>query len=180
MARKDTKVLRKRKVYEGFFDFREDILLDHNEKEYQYNFLVAKAEACAILPELKPDTFVLSYEYRYPVGRTILSCPGGRLEPGEDPKVGAARELLEETGYEAKELINMHLFYPFPSVCDQRVHLFLARGLTKVAEPKLDPLEEIETTILTMAEIKKLDYSEFPADGVLHSLLFHRSLYLSD
>ncbi|MCH9630364.1 MAG: ADP-ribose pyrophosphatase [Chlamydiia bacterium] len=180
MARKDTKAIRKRLVYEGFFDFREDILLDHNQQEYQYNFLVAKAEACAILPEIEENKFVLNYEYRYPVGRTILSCPGGRLDEGEDPVFGAKRELLEETGYEAKEMINLHLFYPFPSVCDQRVHLFLAKGLTKVAEPNLDPLEEIETKILTMQDIKKLDYEEFPADGVLHSLLFHRNLYLSD
>lgn len=180
MARRDTKVLRKRKVYEGFFDFREDILVDRNDKEYQYNFLVAKAEACAILPELEDDTFLLNYEYRYPVGRTILSCPGGRLDPGEDPQKGALRELLEETGYTAEEMINLHLFYPFPSVCDQKVHLFLAKGLKKVQEPNLDPLEEIETKVFTMADIKKLDYSLFPADGVLHSLLFHRSLYLTD
>ncbi len=173
------KVINKKVIYEGFFDFREDIVLDHNETEYKYNFLIAKAEACAILPEIAPDKFLLTYEYRYPVDKTILSCPGGRLEPGEDPEIGARRELLEETGYEAKEMISLNLFYPFPSVCDQKVHLFIARGLEKVAEPNLDPLEQIAVKELSIDEIKKLDFSLFPTDGVLHSLLFHRDLYLT-
>lgn len=173
------KVISKKVIYKGFFDFREDIVLDHNSKEYQYNFLIAKAEACAILPEIEEDKFLLTLEYRYPVDKTILSCPGGRLEKDEKPEVGARRELLEETGYEAKEMIPLNLFYPFPSVCDQKVYLFLAKGLKKIQEPHLDPLEEIQVKQISLNEIKTLDFSLFPCDGVVHSLLFHRSLYLT-
>lgn len=171
------KVVSKRVVYTGFFDFREDIILDHNEKEYCYNFLIAKAEACAILPELSEDNFLLTYEYRYPVDKTILSCPGGRIDPGEKPIDAAKRELLEETGYEAGELTYLNLFYPFPSVCDQKVHLFLAQDLKKVKEPNLDPLEEIQIDEVSLDKIRQLDHNLYPADGVLHSLLFHRELY---
>ena len=119
--------------------------------------------------------FLLTFEYRHPIHQKILSCPGGRLDHGEEPLAAAKRELLEETGYEATTWLPLNFFYPFPSACDQKVHLYLARDLKKIKKPHLDPLEEIEVKSFSLEELYKLDFSVYPIDGVLPTLLFFRN-----
>ena len=46
-------------------------------------------------------------QFRYPMGETVLELPAGKLEPGEDPREGALRELAEETGLEPKTFLSM-------------------------------------------------------------------------
>ena len=161
-------------VYRGFFDFREDTLMDHQGNTHSYNCLVTKADGVAILPEIEKDHFLLTIEYRHPVRRKVLSCPGGRVDHGEEPIKAAKRELLEESGYEATTWIPLHLFYPFPSACDQKVYLYLAKDLKKVKKPHLDPLEEIEMKIFSLQELKTYDSSLYPIDGTLPTALFYR------
>lgn len=161
-------------VYKGFFDFQEDIFIDHKGIERPYNYLVAKADGVAVLPEIEENIFLLTCEYRYPIHKKIIGCPGGRVDNNEDPLVAGKRELLEETGYEASTWIPLDFFYPFPSASDQKVFLYLARDLKKIATPQLDPLENIETKIISLDELYHLDFSVHPIDGVLPTALFFR------
>lgn len=68
-------------------------------------------------------------QWRYPLNRSFLEFPAGKLEAGEDVLRTAQRELREETGYEAREWANLGEMHPVISYSTEVIHLFLARGL---------------------------------------------------
>ena len=83
--------------------------------------------AVVALDEL--ERAVLVTQYRYPLGRTLLEIPAGKLDPEEEPRMGALRELSEEAGVEPEELVELGWIYVSPGFCDEKIYLYLARGL---------------------------------------------------
>ncbi len=75
---------------------------------------------------------VLVRQYRYPVDEAVWELPAGRLDPGETPAEGAARELEEEVGLRAGHVEALTTFYTTPGFCDEKMHLFRMTGLTSV------------------------------------------------
>jgi ADP-ribose pyrophosphatase len=73
-------------------------------------------------------------QYRYPYGEVLLELPAGKLEPGENPLSAGLRELEEETGHVAGQYESLGQCYPTVGYCDEVLHLYLARGLTKTAQ----------------------------------------------
>jgi ADP-ribose pyrophosphatase len=107
---------------------------------------------CVIAPILADERIVLVRQYRYPVGAELWELPagtlgaredGGRVRATETPEAAAARELLEETGYEAGRLEKMAEWHAMPGGNDQRVHLFFARELVRRGQA-LDEGEAID------------------------------------
>ncbi len=85
--------------------------------------------AAAIVP-MRPDgSVLLTHQYRYAAGGYIYEIPAGKLDPGEDPKACAARELEEETGYRASSIQPLLSMLTTPGFTDEVIHLFLATGL---------------------------------------------------
>jgi ADP-ribose pyrophosphatase len=75
---------------------------------------------------------VLLRQYRHAAGGYIWEVPAGMLaSPDEAPEACAARELREEAGVTAGELTRLGMIFPTPGFCDERIHLFLARALTR-------------------------------------------------
>jgi ADP-ribose pyrophosphatase len=113
--------------------------------------------ASAIVPFLGdptgPDPQVLLLkQYRYAVGGTLYEIPAGRLESGELPEECARRELLEETGCTARSLVPLTSVFTTPGFTDERIHLFLAAGLTRgESHREADEFIEIETVALSVA-----------------------------
>ncbi|HWA16420.1 MAG TPA: NUDIX hydrolase [Gemmatimonadales bacterium] len=90
--------------------------------------------AAAVVPFLddpsSPDPRVLLIrQFRHAADGYIWEIPAGRLDPGEAPEQCAARELKEETGMVAGRLEHLTTIYTTPGFTDERIHLFLARGL---------------------------------------------------
>ena len=73
---------------------------------------------------------LLERQYRYAAGKFLWELPAGSLDAGEHPLSGARRELLEETGYRAKNWSRALFFYPSPGFMDETMTIYLARGLT--------------------------------------------------
>ena len=74
-------------------------------------------------------------QYRHPAGMRFVELPAGLLDqPGEDPVEAARRELLEEAGVTARAWEHLNTIYSSPGISDERVAVFLARGLT--ADPE--------------------------------------------
>lgn len=96
---------------------------------------------------------VVERQFRYPFGREILEIPAGKLNgKDEDPAKAAARELLEETGAAAGELINLGEYYPTPAYSDEVIHMFAARGLT-FGDDCLDDDEFLNVGLMPLGEL---------------------------
>ena len=101
--------------------------------------------AVAVVPLTEDGNVILVRQYRYPFAETMLEIPAGKLDAGEDIEACARRELSEETGLAAAELVSLGVFYPSVAVMDEKIHLFLARGLTQsAAHPDDDEFLNVE------------------------------------
>ena len=91
--------------------------------------------ASAIVPFLSdprgadPQVLMIR-QYRYAAEGYLLEIPAGRLDPGEDPRDCALRELKEETGCSAEHVDHLFTMYTTPGFTDEKIHLFMATGLT--------------------------------------------------
>ena len=114
--------------------------------------------AVCILPLTDDGEVILERQYRYAVRQILTEIPAGKLDaPGEDPLEAAKRELREETGATAREMIPLGDYYGSPAILGERIRMFLARGLT-FGETEFDedeflevfrlPLDEAEAAVL--------------------------------
>lgn len=115
---------------------------------------------------------------KYGIEGTTLAPVGGYIEPGETPLVAAQRELLEETGYQARHWESLGGYVVDGNRGNGNAHFFLARGALKVMEPDADDLEEQELLQLSRGEVeaavqrgafKVLPWQTIMALALLHS-----------
>jgi ADP-ribose pyrophosphatase len=93
--------------------------------------------AVVVVPLLDDGRVVLERQYRYPVERVMIEFPAGKLDAGEDPLVCGQRELLEETGYRAREWAHAGAMHLAVAYSTEIIHVYFARGLT-AGERQLD------------------------------------------
>ena len=98
--------------------------------------MVRHPGASAVLPFLTDPRgddpqILLIRQFRHAADGFIYEIPAGKLDGGEDPAVCAARELREETGCTAERLERVYTFYTTPGFTDERIHAFMASGLTR-------------------------------------------------
>jgi ADP-ribose pyrophosphatase len=133
------------------FNVHQMQLVGSDGKMYQRE-VIRHPGAVVLLPLIDRDTVVLIENQRPTVGQALLELPAGTRESEEAPEATAARELVEETGYRAGSLTKIHEFFSAPGICDELMHLYLARNLTK-GEHHREATEEIENRIAKRDEI---------------------------
>jgi len=109
-----------------------------------------------VIPLTEAGEVLLLRQYRFGIGACTLEIPGGMCDPGETAAEAAARELVEETGHRAGELIDLGWVYPNPALQTNRCHSFLARGLVAIGPPRPDPDEEFELRREPLARVGAL------------------------
>jgi len=110
--------------------------------------------AVTVIAERDDGQLVLVRNRRVAVGKSLLEFCAGKLERGEDPRHAALRELEEETGHAAGSLERVGEFFTSPGFTDERMHVYLARGLRPVPQ-RLEPAEEIEVVVMPRAELER-------------------------
>ena len=126
-----------------------DVLIG-NQGWYTYQ-VVRHPGGAAILPLHDDGSITLIRQLRPALGDFLLELPAGRLSPGEDPKLCAARELAEETGLQASSLVSLGVLHPSPGVFDEVIHLYLATGLSQ-GESAPEAYEEISCVRMPLQE----------------------------
>jgi ADP-ribose pyrophosphatase len=149
-------VLEQQELFRGRFlhAFRDTVRLpDGGQATREY---VKHPGAVVVIPLLQGPAgetrIVLERQYRYPVGQVMVELPAGKLDAGEDPLRCGQRELLEETGYRAREWARagqMHLAIAYST---EVIHIYFARGLTQ-GERQLDQGEFLDVFSATPDEL---------------------------
>lgn len=107
---------------------------------------------------------LLVRQYRLPAQDYLWEVPAGRLDPGENPRQAAERELREETGYSAKKWTELASYYPSPGFVSEKMTVFLAQDLAEGEQQPMDD-EKIEAKWFEAAELDQLIRSGEIHDG---------------
>lgn len=110
--------------------------------------------AVVIVAVREDGCLVFERQFRYPLRRSFLELPAGKIDPGEDILACAQRELREETGFEAARWQHLGVFHPCIGYSDERIEVFLAHGLTQVGN-ELDEEEFLEVLSLSLTEAEQ-------------------------
>jgi 8-oxo-dGTP pyrophosphatase MutT (NUDIX family) len=109
-----------------------------------------------VIPVTPEREVVLIRQYRHGTREVTLEIPGGIIEPGDSPQAAARRELREETGYEAGEMVGLGFVHPNPAFLDNRCYTFIARDARRTGPQTQDEKEDIEVLLKPLAEIPAL------------------------
>lgn len=99
--------------------------------------------------------FLMVRQYRHGSDELSVEFPGGVVDPGEDPRAAAARELAEETGYRASSLRLAASVSPNPAIMANRFHVFLAEGLERAGDTDFDEHEVIDSFLVPVEEVRR-------------------------
>jgi ADP-ribose pyrophosphatase len=108
--------------------------------------------AVVVVPLLDDGRVVLERQYRYPIGHVMTEFPAGKLDAGEDPLRCGQRELLEETGYTAREWARAGAMHLAVAYSTEIIHIYFARGLSLGAR-QLDHGEFLDVIAATPSEL---------------------------
>ena len=108
--------------------------------------------ASAVVAIDEENRIIMEKQFRYALNDYLLEIPAGKLDAGEDPLVCAKRELEEETGIVASEWISLGTIATSPGFCNEVIHLYVAKGLSK-GEIHWDEDEYVEVERYTFDEL---------------------------
>lgn len=131
----------------NFLQVRRERVQLPNGREAQREFVVHPG-AVMVVPLLDSGELLLERQYRHPLGRVMLEFPAGKLDAGEDPLTCGQRELLEETGYSAREWAYAGLLNNAIAYSTEGIHIFFARGL-QAGIQQLDEGEFLELVAMS-------------------------------
>jgi len=148
------RTLSREEVFQGNFlrAVRDTVALpDGSQATREY---IVHPGAVMVVPLLDDGRVVMERQWRHPVGRVLIEFPAGKLDPGEDRLDCARRELLEETGYSAREWAHAGELHPVISYATEFIDIWFARGLT-LGQQKLDQGEFLDVFTATPQELQE-------------------------
>src|SRR5438309_1207712 len=154
-ARAVAKILSSEIIYKGpVFGVRRDQVLEPGGLR-TIREVVTHPGSVVVLPVLPDGRIVMVRQYRHATRQYLWELVAGRMERGENPKTGAQRELIEETGYRAKKFTVFLDVFPTPGFLEERMYLLLAEGVTAGrAQPEED--EKIVVAAYTRKQLEQM------------------------
>jgi len=91
--------------------------------------IVSHNGGACILPVDSEGFAYIVKQFRSPFEEILVEAPAGKIEPGEDPKVCAIRELREETGFISSDVTDLGYMVCSPGYCSEKIYMYLAQDL---------------------------------------------------
>ncbi|SVC25030.1 uncharacterized protein METZ01_LOCUS277884, partial [marine metagenome] len=120
--------------------------------EHQFYF-IDSADWVNIVPVTSDQEVVFVRQFRHGSEKITLEIPGGMVDPGEDPQVAAVRECMEESGYEAGTVKPLGILNPNPAIFRNRLHTYVAKDCSPVAEIANTSTEHTELVLVPMTDL---------------------------
>ncbi len=119
-------------------------------------YRIAAPDWINVIPLAEDGHVLFVRQYRFGTESFTLEIPGGMCDPGETPLAAARRELREETGHAAGEIVALGFVHPNPALQSNRCHTFLARDLRAAGAPQPDAHEEFELARVPLERVPRL------------------------
>lgn len=151
------KTVESRKVYTTrIFDLHH--LRRHHHTRGHHDFYVLEApDWVNIIPLTDDEQVVMVRQFRHGTESFTLEIPGGMVDAEDaDPRAAARREMVEESGYDSDDIIELGKVHPNPAIQGNYCHTFLARNVQRGEKRELDTTEETEVVLVPLASIKDL------------------------
>ncbi|KYG62131.1 NUDIX hydrolase [Bdellovibrio bacteriovorus] len=159
MKHLEEKTLSTKQIFKGrFLRVEQDQVQAPDGRTYTREYILHPG-AAMMIPLLPNGNVVMIHQYRHAVKQVFLEFPAGKRDPNEETLFTAQRELLEETGYQAKDWKFLTTIHPVIGYSNEHIDLYLARELN-FAQQKLDHGEFIE-----VVEVKPEDLMRLVQEG---------------
>ena len=160
----EEKTITSEKLFEGrIIDLRIETV-EMPDGKTAYRELVDHPGGVGILALTDDGKIPMVRQYRKPMETVTLEIPAGKLDKEEEPLLCGIRELKEETGYEAKEVISLGYMYPSPGFANEITYVYFAKGLSK-GKDNPDEDEFLDVEEFSVAEIEQMILKNEINDG---------------
>lgn len=130
--------------------FRDEVLLENGEKTTRE--VIKHPGGVCVLPLDDDGNIYMVKQFRYPFKQVLLEIPAGKKEYGEEPLECGIRELNEEVGATADDIVSLGKLSPTVAYDTEVIYMYLARGLKFSNEQHLDPEEFIDVVKMPFEE----------------------------
>jgi len=149
------------------FKVREDFCERSNDGVEHTFFVVENPDWVNVIALTKDEQVILIKQFRHGTEEVILEIPGGMIDECEEPIIAAARELVEETGFAAREIIPLGKSRPNPAIQNNWIYHFLALDCDKIKDTAFGEHESVVTKLVTLEELDQIIENE----EITHSLV---------
>ncbi|MEI7810835.1 MAG: NUDIX hydrolase [Ignavibacteria bacterium] len=158
------------------FDLQVDEI-EYNSGNTSIREVAVHNGGAVVVPVTDDGKIIMVKQFRYPLQRTLLELPAGKLEPGEDPLVCASRELKEETGYFSNNIVKLGSICTTPGFCTEILHIYLAKNLVQGEHNREEGEYGMEVCEFTEDEINEMIFSGELTDSKTLSGLLMAKVY---
>jgi 8-oxo-dGTP pyrophosphatase MutT (NUDIX family) len=163
----------KRKGIYRVFRVREDRSRSPRTGEDHSFYVIESDDWVNVIPVTPEGKIVFIRQYRHGTEEITLEVPGGMIDPGESGEEAARRELREETGYDADEILYIGKVAPNPAIHNNYCYSYIARNARMNGSQSLEGTEDIEVLLVDPAEVPQLIL-----DGAINHALVVTAFYL--